>query len=523
MARSKDPEVVEEMRAAGRVPDENATSDSDEADKVVTESEAKGSTRSKAAKKGKANAAAATDSSTERVKESPKDDLDDTLGEVADAKGTDPDAGPTVNDVTDAATASAENDAEPAYAESTSDGTDHPGAHDDLHFPHGADQHADLHHDDHGHRSLAATTLMYLVGAIAVASATLWAAPKVAPHVPASIGQYLMPGQLQTGAEIEALRQQMAEQAAQSEARVADLKTRLDAATARLEALPDPEATAANAAEALALAHDAGAQVAALKTQADANATELAGLRESVSAVNAALSGANGTAAPADLAAAVAGINARIESLTQNSASRADVNAVSARIDALEANAAATGEAQTKALGEVSAAIRQASLRSAVAALTSHVEGGQPYETPLREIAALTGSEPPEALASAAASGLATPALLGASFGPRAQAAISADIQGRAGEGASSKVLGWLRAQVTGRPTTEQAGDDVAAVTSRIAARLSDGALDEALAEAETLPPPAQLALGPWLDRLRARVEAEAAMSAWLTEIGANG
>jgi len=364
---------------------------------------------------------------------------------------------------------------------------------------------------------------MYLVGAIAVASATLWAAPKVAPHVPASIGQYLMPGQLQTGAEIEALRQQMAEQAAQSEARVADLKTRLDAATARLEALPDPEATAANAAEALALAHDAGAQVAALKTQADANATELAGLRESVSAVNAALSGANGTAAPADLAAAVAGINARIESLTQNSASRADVNAVSARIDALEANAAATGEAQTKALGEVSAAIRQASLRSAVAALTSHVEGGQPYETPLREIAALTGSEPPEALASAAASGLATPALLGASFGPRAQAAISADIQGRAGEGASSKVLGWLRAQVTGRPTTEQAGDDVAAVTSRIAARLREGALEEALAEAETLPPPTQSALGPWLDRLRARVEAEAAMSAWLTEIGANG
>lgn len=517
MAKSKDPEVVEEMRAAGKLPEEEA-SEAEAAGSAAPESKSGRAKKSKPAGKPAGTAPVAEDAveaDKAAAQDVAKDEWEDLLAAAREEARADS-AGEPATEAADDLTIETE------IAGTEKDGTDHPGIHDDLHFPHAADQHSD-HHDDHGHRSFAATALTYLVGVIVVASATLWAAPKVAPHVPASIGQYLMPGQLQTGAEIETLRQQLAEQAAQSEARMAELQTRLDAAAARLDALPDPEAAAGNSAEALKLAQDAGAQVAALKTQADSNAAELAGLRDSVSAVNAVLSGANGTAAPAELAAAVAGINARIENLSQSAATRPDLDAVSARIDALEANAAAAGEAQSKALGEVSTAIRQASLRSAVAALTSHLEGGRPYEAPLNEIVALTGSEAPAALTGAAAGGLSTPASLDASFGPRAQAAVSADVQARAGEGASSQVMGWLRAQVTGRPTFEQAGDDVGAITSRIAARLREGALAEALAEAETLPQPSQEALGPWLDRLRARVEAGAALSTWLTEIGANG
>jgi len=398
----------------------------------------------------------------------------------------------------------------------------------------------DDHHDEPHGRSLAATALMALVGAIVVIAGTLWAAPRVAPHLPAGIAQYLMPGQIETTAEIGALRQALTEATGRTDALIAALEQRvagteagLGDAAARLDALPDPQATAASASEALAASGAARSDAAGLGRRVDAFETELIGLRESLAAVNATLIGAAGgdrTVAPAELAAAVAALNTRLDSLASAVANRSDlaamderITAVGDRLDTLEAGAAAARSVQEQALGAVSTAIREASLRSAVASLSGQLEAGQPYAGPLAEVAALAGSAPPQALAEGADAGLATAALLGASFGPRAQAAIAADVQAGSGEGTGSQVLGWLRAQVTGRPVSEQEGDSVGAVTSRIAARVGEGALGAALAEAEALPVHAQSALGSWLDQLRARVAAEAALGAWLTEIGANG
>ena len=127
------------------------------------------------------------------------------------------------------------------------------------------------------------------------------------------------------------------------------------------------------------------------------------------------------------------------------------------------------------------------------------------------------------ALVTGASAGLAGTTELEANFARHAQAAISADVQASAGDAQSLRALGWLRAQIAGRPTIEQEGDGVGAITSRISARVAEGKLAEALTEAETLPDHSQAGLGPWLYQLRARVDADAALVDWRTQIGVGG
>ncbi|HSF96306.1 MAG TPA: hypothetical protein VLA52_14870 [Thermohalobaculum sp.] len=499
MNNPKDPEVVDEMRAAGAVPEESTPDEG-----------TGGGKKSGKRKRGGKKAGAAAEAETA-----------DAAAEAADGTQEKPAAEGTA--------------AEDASFEE-------PGAEDVAQDDHGPDELREIlideHAEEHAHRSPAATALMVLVGVIVVAVGTLWVAPRVAPHVPAGIGKYLMPGQMDTAAEIAALRSEIADTDARAQDRIAAIGGRVDAAEAALataSGLPEAMAAAGQAAdaaaEALALARDAGAEAQALGARLGQVETGLAELRDNVAAVNAALTGGDGAeASPAQLTAAVAAMNARIESLSAAAADRATTEALAARLDdlgtrldAIEGSAAAAAGIQEKALVEVAAAIRQASLRTAATTLSSQVEVGQPYAAALAEVVALTGADAPGPLAAGAEAGLATPETLGASFGPFAQAAIAADVKARAGDGTGSQVVGWLRAQVTGRPVTEQEGEGVAATTSRIAARVRDTALDEALAEAESLPPPAQAALGDWLERLRARVEAQAALAAWLAEIGVNG
>ena len=82
--------------------------------------------------------------------------------------------------------------------------------------------------------SLAATALMILVGILVVVVGTLWAAPRVAPHLPASVAQHLMPGQMTTTAEVQALREQLAAATTAAEERRAALEARIAAAEGTL-------------------------------------------------------------------------------------------------------------------------------------------------------------------------------------------------------------------------------------------------------------------------------------------------
>ncbi len=381
-------------------------------------------------------------------------------------------------------------------------------------------------HAEHGGRSLAATALMALVGVLVISGLALWAAPKLAPHVPAAVGKYLMPGQADLESRLAAMDQALAEAGSRAAADAGALSGQIAELAQRVAAAETAGA------EALTVAEAASGAASALAERLTAVESENAALRAEQAAVSTALSeAASGAGAGSpELAAAMAALSERIEKLSARVEQRqgsadfdARIDGLLKRIEAAEATAAAARSAQDETLGEVSSAIREASLRAALAALSGRVAGGGPYAAQLGDVAALAGTPAPEALVLGAESGLATAATLAAAFPPAAQAAVRADVQAQSGGGISAQVFGWLRAQVTGRPTSEQAGDSVGAIVSRVGARIEDGDLDMALAEAETLPDHSQAAMGDWLVRLRGTVAAQAALESWLAEIGAGG
>jgi len=181
------------------------------------------------------------------------------------------------------------------------------------------------------------------------------------------------------------------------------------------------------------------------------------------------------------------------------------------------ASAAAAASASAEAAGKVESAIRAASLRSAIAALTSRLQNGAPFGSALDEIERLTGIAPPAELREPGTAGVATPDALLRGFGRSAQAAIAADIQAESDdEGILGRASARFRSVVAGRPKSEQAGDDTGAVLSRIEARLRDGSLAAALEQVGGLSDPAQTALGGWLAKLRTRVAADAAADRYI-------
>lgn len=380
--------------------------------------------------------------------------------------------------------------------------------------------------DERGHRSVYATLFFILLGAIVVAGLTLWGAPKVAPYLPGPVAQYLMPGQPETAARLADLEARLAARAEQTESAVAGLNERLDALAAELEATARAEEIRASMGELRQTAETAASEAAGLAERVEGLDSRVAGLREELNAVSETLSGAGEAATPSELSAALAALRSRVDQLAEaveggppTAELAARLGTLAERVAELEASLAAARESE----GEVSSAIRQTRLQSAFDVLAGRLAAGQPYAGTLSEIAELAGTAPPEPLAAAADSGLATAAQLEASFGRHAQAAIAAGIRAASGDSAWGQALGWLRAQVAGRPVAAQEGDGVPAITSRIAAHVEAGQLDAALAEAETLPAPSREALGPWLERLRARVGAEAVLAEWRDRVLAKG
>jgi hypothetical protein len=385
--------------------------------------------------------------------------------------------------------------------------------------------------------------------------------------------------------EAEAARQAAEESAASAKTNVVAGETvaRAEAAAREASGLADTATTAAT--EAGKVASAAARDTASLARRMTDFDARLAALSDQIDAVNESLaSGAGrGEAAVPELQAAVAGLKSQVESLrtemgeadlvTETEAQRfatqddlrsartaleaeigkavaalppapqivledqldqlrrsaeAKVQEVAGRVDTLEKAAAevsqtatAAEQAASAAVGRVDDAIREASLRSAAAALTSRLANGLPYAGALEEAAKLQGSAPPPALAASAETGVATTAELLRRFGQPARAAQQAAIEARAGEGLLAQAEARLMSVVAGRPASEQPGESVDAVLSRIEARLREEDPAAALAEAEALAEPAKAALGSWLGELRARVAAMQASADWLGPVGA--
>lgn len=196
------------------------------------------------------------------------------------------------------------------------------------------------------------------------------------------------------------------------------------------------------------------------------------------------------------------------------------IAAISGRLDDVEAAATSAAESAASARSEVGGAIRNASLRSAVAALKARMQTGLPFSASLHEVAALSEQPAPDALAATADSGVATSGALLATFGRSAQDAVAADLRASADGNFLGQATARLRSLAAGRPQEAQEGDDVTAILSRVEAAVTGGELTSAVSQVDALPEAAAAAMDDWISKLKARVAADAALTDYVAGLG---
>ena len=155
-------------------------------------------------------------------------------------------------------------------------------------------------------------------------------------------------------------------------------------------------------------------------------------------------------------------------------------------------------------------AARAAQVRSALAQIQTALTEGTPMSAALTDLEAALGEPVPEALA-AVADGAPTLAKLQADFPNAARSALaSARSDGASGE-QTSALGAFLREQLNVRSVAPRDGDDADAILSRAQAAVSNGQLQTALDEIETLPDVARAQLSEWVAVAETRVAAVAA------------
>ena len=208
-----------------------------------------------------------------------------------------------------------------------------------------------------------------------------------------------------------------------------------------------------------------------------------------------------------------ASMTTAISALRQASAASTSeaVSAFNSRLQKLEqSDQALTGSLRSVSSGQ--SANIGASLLSATQALASSFERGAPLASELRALESL--SRKPEALAplrAYAGAGAPTIAALSAEFAALRPALIAGETAPSGGS-ALDRLAASAGSLVKVRPVGEQAGADIASIYSRIEGAMRRADLDAVLREASTLSPKAAVIAGPWLDKVKARLAATAAI-----------
>ena len=129
-------------------------------------------------------------------------------------------------------------------------------------------------------------------------------------------------------------------------------------------------------------------------------------------------------------------------------------------------------------------------------------------------VAALTdaGTQVPDPLATAAATGLPTLASLQTSFPDAARLALDESLRAGMGEGTMDRLGVFLRSQTGARSLVPREGSDPDAILSRAEAALRAGDLPTTLTEIATLSEAGQAALATWTAAAQARAAAMAAL-----------
>ncbi|UWR24046.1 hypothetical protein K3756_00040 [Sulfitobacter sp. S190] len=155
-------------------------------------------------------------------------------------------------------------------------------------------------------------------------------------------------------------------------------------------------------------------------------------------------------------------------------------------------------------------AAKVANAQASLAKIISAIDAGQPFATELEALKTFDIGEVPDALDAAAPDGVRTLAALQAEFPDEARGALAAARSVPTDEDAQG-FSGFFKRQLGVRSTRPREGTDPDAVLSRAEAAVRSGDLDEALAELETLPAPAQDTIAEWRAAADARLAARSA------------
>jgi hypothetical protein len=211
----------------------------------------------------------------------------------------------------------------------------------------------------------------------------------------------------------------------------------------------------------------------------------------------------DGDASTAALAAKLAELERRIQSLPQGGVDTAKVDEALARLATAEAEATARAEAAAEAAAS-------AERSAALDALRRVAASGGPFEA---ELAAANDPALTAALGPHAA-GVAPVAALQADFPDLARAALELSRAANADQGWGARLMAFLAAQTGARPLTPQDGNSPEAILSRADFAVTEGRLADALAEIGTLSADARAAFDTWRPKAEARIAVDSALEA---------
>lgn len=179
----------------------------------------------------------------------------------------------------------------------------------------------------------------------------------------------------------------------------------------------------------------------------------------------------------------------------------------------------AEAEAQATALkAEAEATARMAANRAALARVQAALDSGEPFAAALGDLQA-GGVEVPAVLAGGAEGGLPTLRDLQTAFPEAARLALEASLRSDMGDTFADRVASFVRSQTGARSLTPREGDDPDAVLSRAEAALAAGDLPATLTELGALRPEGQAEMADWValaNRREAAIEAVQSVAATL-------
>lgn len=377
---------------------------------------------------------------------------------------------------------------------------------------HAHDEHTEEHAEEGS--SFAARVLTGLLLLLVGAGVGIWAAPKVAPALPAGmkpVADWLMPGQTEAEARIAELRgelgtvqSQLGTVSAGIDGKIGDVESRIDSAVGDLR-------------NQISQADDTD-----LSQRLDRLEASLAGQTTELTTLKSQITGGEGSGAGVDVyRAELDGMRTEIGTLSDKVGGLAtQVADVATKSDRqIETTQATVEQVQTEAAATVDAATSQAALAQIRAAMAA---GGVPFAAPLATLAETPDLTLPEGLSAAGESGVASMATLRDSFPDAAHAAIRAAIMGGAENGGIlDRSRAFLEAQVATRSLAPRDGVGPDAVLSRMEDKLRHDDLAGAIAESDNLPSEAAQAMSGWLDAAKLRANAETGFGALTADLSA--